>query len=168
MTQLPNNPIAQFVRRATSRDHETLLRIINEAYLVERFFVDGDRIAPDVLTRLMGKGTFLIGDDDGRSRACVYVELRGERGYFGLLAVDPGSQRGGWGRRMIAAAEAHCRDAGCVALDINVVNLRKELPPLYKTLGYVETGSAPFTDPRATRSCHMIVMTKDLKVPGGS
>jgi len=167
MTQLPN-PTAQFVRRATARDHETLLRIINEAYLVERFFVDGDRIAPDVLTRLMGKGTFLIGDDDGRARACVYVELRGERGYFGLLAVDPGSQRGGWGRRMIAAAEAHCRDAGCVALDINVVNLRTELPPFYKTLGYIETGSAPFTDPRATRPCHMIVMTKDLKVPGGS
>jgi hypothetical protein len=48
------------------------------------------------------------------------------------------------------------------------VNLRTELPPFYKTLGYVETGSAPFTDPRATRPCHMIVMTKDLEVPGGS
>ena len=72
---------------------------------------------------------------------------------------------------MIAAAEAYCRDAGCVALDINVVNLRTELPPFYKRLGYVETGSAPFTDPRATRPCHMIVMTKDsgfLGVPEGS
>ena len=166
MAQLPNNPM--LARRATALDLETLLHLINEAYLVERFFVDGDRIAPDGLTRLMGKGTFLLGEDDARVRACVYVELRGERGYFGLLSVDPGSQRGGWGRRMIAAAEAYCRDAGCVALDINVVNLRSELPPFYKRLGYVETGSAPFTDPRATRPCHMIVMSKDLKVPWGA
>ena len=56
IAQLPNNPIAQFVRRATAQDHAILLHIINEAYLVERFFVDGDRIAPDGLTRLMGKG----------------------------------------------------------------------------------------------------------------
>ena len=153
MAQLPNNPIAQLVRRATAQDHETLLHIINEAYLVERFFVDGDRIAPDGLTRVMGEGTFLLGEDDGRARACVYVELRGQRGYFGLLSVDPSSQHGGWGRRMIAAAEAYCRDARCVALDINVVNLRTEPPPFYKRLGYIETGSAPFTDPRATRPC---------------
>ncbi|HKW00464.1 MAG TPA: GNAT family N-acetyltransferase [Vicinamibacterales bacterium] len=156
------------IRHATAQDRETLLRLINEAYLVERFFVDGDRIAPDVLTRLMGKGTFLIGEDDTRVRACVYVEVRGERGYFGLLSVDPQSQRGGWGRRMIAAAEAHCREAGCTVLDINVVNLRTELPPFYRKLGYVETGTAEFTDPRATKPCHMIVMTKNLGVPGGS
>ena len=60
------------------------------------------------------------------------------------------------------APRAGARDAGCIALDINVVNLRTELPPFYKKLGYVEMGSAPFTDPRATRPCHMIVMTKDL------
>ena len=153
------------VRQSTEQDLKTLLYLINEAYLVERFFVDGDRIAPDGLTRLAGKGTFLIGEDDGRGRACVYVELRGERGYFGLLAVDPTSQHRGWGRRMIAAAEAFCLDAGCVALDINVVNLRAELPPFYASLGYVQTGTAPFTDPRATRPCHLIVMTKNLQEP---
>jgi len=156
------------IRKAVPQDSETLLRIINEAYLVEHFFVDGDRLAPDTLTRLMGKGTFLIGEDDGRAQACVYVELRGERGYFGLLAVDPTSQHRGWGRGMIAAAEAFCRDAGCVALDINVVNLRAELPPFYTKLGYVQTGTAPFTDPRARRPCHLIVMTKSLAEPQGT
>ena len=150
------------IRKATAQDLDTLLHIINAAYLVERFFVDGDRIAPDGVTRLLAKGTFLIGEDDGHARACVYVEPRGKRGYFGLLAVDPTRQHAGWGRRMIAAAETFCRDAGCVALDINVVNLRTELPPFYKKLGYVETGTAPFTDPRALQPCHMIVMTKEL------
>ena len=67
---------------------------------------------------------------------------------------------------MIAAAEAHCRDAGCVALDINVVNLRTELPPFYRTLGYVETGSAPFTDPRATRPCQHDRDDQRFRVPG--
>lgn len=153
------------IRHATATDLDTLLRIVNQAYLVEQFFVDGDRLAPDALARLMAKGTFLVGEEDRRAQACVYVEVRGDRGYFGLLSVDPHSQHRGWGRRMVSAAEQLCRDAGCVALDINVVNLRTELPPFYQKLGYVETGTAPFTDPRAKRACHMIVMSKQLEGP---
>ncbi|HUL74589.1 MAG TPA: GNAT family N-acetyltransferase [Vicinamibacterales bacterium] len=151
------------MRAASLRDLDMLVRIINAAYLVERSFVDGDRISPETVRTLMRKGTFFLGEDDaGAACACVYVELRGRRGYFGLLAVDPERQRGGWGRRMIDAAEAHCRAAGCDAMDIRVVNLREELPPFYRRLGYVERGTEPFDDPRAFRPCHMIVMTKNL------
>ncbi len=63
-------------------------------------------------------GAFLVAEDGGEMAACVYVELRGERGYFGLLSVEPTRQRSGFGRRLIAAAEEFCRDAGCRFMDL--------------------------------------------------
>jgi hypothetical protein len=47
-------------------------------------------------------------------------------------------------------------------MDLSVVNLRTELPRFYDRLGYTETGTAPFTDPRATRPCHFVLMSKRL------
>jgi hypothetical protein len=48
-------------------------------------------------------------------------------------------------------------------MDIHIVNLREELPPYYRRLGYAERGTLPFSAPeRASRPCHFIVMTKPL------
>ena len=48
-------------------------------------------------------------------------------------------------------------------MDIHIVNLRTELLPYYKKLGYVESGHLPFSDPSlASRPCHFVVMTKLL------
>jgi hypothetical protein len=58
--------------------------------------------------------------------------------------------------------EADFRTAGCRAVDIRVVNLRTELPPIYRRLGYLETGIQPFEDPRASQPCHFILMSKPL------
>ena len=95
----------------------------------------------------MAKGTFLVAEKGGAPVGCVYVEERGERGYFGLLAVDPAEHGKGLGRMLVEAAEDRFRRAGCRAVDISVVDLRTELPPFYRRLGYVETGTAPFPDP---------------------
>lgn len=150
------------LRQATAADVATLVSLINRAYEVEKFFVDGDRISPAQVIDLLSRGAFLIADDDGAPAACVYVELKGERGYFGLLAVDPGRQGHGLGRTMVEAAEQHARSAGCSVMDISVVNLRTELPPFYHRLGYTQTGTAPFTDQRATQPCHFILMSKAI------
>ncbi len=151
------------LRPASSADLLSLASLINRAYEVEKFFVDGDRVSPEDLALLMMRGVMLVGEDAGGAMAaCVYVEVRGDRAYFGLLAVDPARQGGGWGRRMIEAAEAHARAAGCRAMDLSVVNLRTELPPLYRRFGYEETGTAAFNDPRAARPCHFILMSKAL------
>jgi len=74
----------------------------------------------------------------------VYAELRGERGYFGLLAVDPKRQRRGLGGRLIAAAEDYCRTDGCRFVDLTFVNVRQELPGYYQHFGYAESGVLPF------------------------
>jgi hypothetical protein len=63
----------------------------------------------------------------------------------------------------MTAAEAYGRARGCLVADITVVNLRTELPPFYRRLGYVETGTEPFPDDQATfRPCHLVTMSKPL------
>ena len=112
------------------------------------------------------KGCFLVADDGrGHIVASVYIELRGRRGYFGMLAVDPSWQRKGLGRMMAEAAENHCRQRGCNAMDIAVLSLRPELPPYYRKLEYIETGTEEFHPSRPLRAgveCHCVRMSKAL------
>lgn len=151
------------IRLATGGDILPLVSLINQAYEVEKFFIDGDRVSAAQAADLLSRGSFLIGEEHGAAAACVYVEIRHDRAYFGLLSVDPSRQGRGWGRVMVDAAEQHARAAGCRVMDITVVNLRSELPPFYHRLGYVETGTAPFTDQRATQPCHFVLMSKSLE-----
>ena len=100
-----------------------------------------------------------------RLAAAVYVEVRGARGYFGMLAISPLHQGKGLGRTMVEAAEDHCRKQGCTVMDITVLSLRPELPPFYSKLGYVETGTEEFDPSRPLKAgveCHCIVMSKTL------
>jgi len=152
-------------RLAIPSDVPDLLRIINAAYIVEQFFKAGDRIDRAGVIERFERGTFLVeAGDDGAIVGCVYVELQASgRGYFGLLSVDPAQQGGGIGRRLVEAAEAHCRAAGCRAIDLRVVNLRTELPPFYGRLGYVATGTEPYDAEDATQPCHFVVMSKLLR-----
>ncbi len=152
------------MRNAESADVEGIARLVNAAFRPERFFVDADRTSPDKVRALLDKGKFLLAEDAGVLIACVYVELRGERGYFGLLAVDPARQQAGMGSRMVDAAEDYCRSAGCRFMDLTTVNLRKELPGYYRRRGYVENGTLPFpADQHPPKMpCHLVKMSKSL------
>jgi ribosomal protein S18 acetylase RimI-like enzyme len=152
------------VRVATSEDAPALAKLISLAFQVEAFFKIGDRTNADEVRQLMRTGKFLILEaPPGTLAGSVYVKVDGDRGYFGMLAIDPALQGKGLGRALVEEAESRCRAAGCRHMDIQVVNLREELPPYYRRLGYVETGTAPFHDvEHSTRRCHFIVMSKPL------
>ena len=151
------------IRRAVDDDAEALMCLINLAFRVEKFFIESDRISLSQVREFLDNALFLIAEDDGEMGGCVYIELRGERGYFGLLSVDPSRQRSGLGKRLIAAAEEFCRDAGCRFMDMRIVNLRDELPAYYTKLGYAETGVSPFpADVETKLPCHFIEMSKAL------
>jgi|HubBroStandDraft_6_1064221.scaffolds.fasta_scaffold228026_1 GNAT superfamily N-acetyltransferase len=151
------------VRRAVDGDAEAITKLVNAAFIVERFFIDRDRIDAVKVREMMGTGAFLLIEDGEKLLACVYVEIRGERAYFGLLAVDPARQGEGLGRRMMLEAEGCARAAGCSFGDLRVVNLRTQLPPFYRRLGYVETRTEPFAAAaEPNQPCHFIVMSKEL------
>jgi predicted N-acetyltransferase YhbS len=81
----------------------------------------------------------------------------------GFLAVDPERQHRGLGRRLVEEAENHARASGCRAMDIHIVSLRVELPPFYRRLGYVETGTEPFpAEIKSKLPCHFVLMSKPL------
>ena len=142
---------------------QAIVRLINKAFLVEEFFIERDRTNPEMVRALMEKGKFLLADDGPDLAGCVYVELRGERGYLGMLSVDPARQRVGLGRRLIDAAETFFRNAGCRFCDLLIVNVRTELLTMYRQLGYVETGTAPYKEKVPTKiPVHFIAMSKPL------
>jgi GNAT superfamily N-acetyltransferase len=154
-------------RLARPDEAAALAVLINVAFVVEAFFKIGDRTSADEIAALMqAGGEFLVLDratGAGMPVGCVYVEVTGNRAYLGMLSIDPSQQRHGLGRQLIEAAEARARARGCRVMDIHIVNLRKELPPYYRRLGYVETGTLPFSEPKkASRPCSFIVMSKDL------
>ena len=156
------------LRPATAADAPRIAALVNAAFRVERFFVEGDRISADEVASMMARGSFLLAEDEDALVGCVYAEPRGESGYLGLLSVDPARQAQGVGRFLVAAAEDHCRRAGCRRMDMLIVNLRTELPPFYRRLGYAESGTAPFPDNgRATQRCHFIRMSKPLDAAAG-
>ena len=152
------------IRPATRADIGSISRLVNDAFRPERFFTDGDRTSPEKIAALFEKGKFLLAEDAGTIVGCVYIEIRGERGYFGLLAVDPQRQRDGLGSRLIELAENDCRAAGCRVMDLTTVNLRTELFGYYKKRGYVEDGTLPFPKDQHPPKIpvHLVKMTKPL------
>ena len=164
MNAEPGNAPSLLFRAATAADAPRLISLVNSAYSIETF-LEGTRTDDERLAAMMGKGRILIAEDGaGRLLTCVYIEVRGSRGYLGLLAVDPAHQGSGLARRVIQAAEDRLRDEGCEAVDIVVLSLRPELLPIYHRFGYIETGIEE--DFRPTRplapgfECHGIRMSK--------
>ena len=151
------------IRFGQAGDTEPLARLINAAFVVERPIFGGDRTDPDGVRAYMLSGKFVLAEDAGGLVGCVYVELRGNRGYIGLLSVDPPRQGTGLGRKLMEAAEQYFREAGCVGIDLRVVSARAPLPSFYRHLGYAESHTEPITvgvQPKVP--CHFIYMTKSL------
>jgi len=96
------------VRIAVAADAEAVTALINAAFVVEKFFIDGDRVNLEMVRGLLVKGAFLIAEDDTGMSGCVYVERRSDRGYLGLLSVDPARQKNGladcWWKRLRSIA----------------------------------------------------------------
>jgi predicted N-acetyltransferase YhbS len=164
-TQTTLDLSALHISPATGADSPRLISLINSAFSIETF-CEGTLTDDVRLAAMMNKGKILVAQtSSGRIVACVYTEVRGARGYLGQLAVDPAHQRAGLGRFIVEAAENHLRRQGCDAVDITVLNLRPELPPIYRRYGFIETGTEEFHPSVPLKpgvECHCIVMSKKL------
>jgi ribosomal protein S18 acetylase RimI-like enzyme len=162
---MTTDPVDLHIRPATPADRPRLIPVINAAFAIETF-LEGTRTDDERLAAMMQKGEILLVEDSsGQILACIYAETHGTRGYLGMLAVNPARQRSGLGKRLLSAAEDHFRAKGCEAVDISVLSLRPELLPIYRRLGFSETGTEEFQMSRALKDnqkCHCIKMSKPL------
>ena len=149
------------IRTAGAADVSGIVALLNAAFAMERSFIDKDRTSTPEIERYMTTGTFFVVDGDaGGLESCMYLEQRGERLYLGMLAVNPSRQGRGLGKQMIVAAERHAVSLGCRTLDIRIVDLRTELPPFYRALGFVDNGTEPLNERLLTKPAYFIRMTK--------
>src|SRR6202162_5469679 len=93
------------VRSAGMREAKAITHVINTAFRkAESFFIERDRIDLEKVQSLLWTGEFLISVEDGAVTGCVYVEMKGDRSYLGLLAVDPGVQKAGLGFTLLSVS----------------------------------------------------------------
>ncbi|MGE0546378.1 MAG: GNAT family N-acetyltransferase [Kofleriaceae bacterium] len=154
--------LAISVRLATEHDVDALAGLVNRAYEVEEFFIEGDRTTAREIAELSRAGDFLVLECHRGLAAAVYVEHRGHAGYFGMLAVEPAFQGMGLGTRLVRLAEAMGEAMGAKAMTLRIVNLREELGRWYRSLGYREVSTSPFDHRAVKKPCHFVEMCKRL------
>lgn len=162
------------VRSAAVADLPALQPLIQRAYrgddaragwTHEADLLDGERIGITELEAMIADPAerLLVGFDGDRMVGCVRVANSGNGlAYLGLLCVDPLLQTGGYGKQLIAAAEATAhREFGADRIEMTVIDRRAELIAFYERRGYAQVGTRDFpvvVDP----PLHMVVLEKSL------
>ena len=131
-------------------------QLVNSAYrgessragwTTEADLLEGLRTTPKEITSIIQRedAFILIGverDEIVASICCEWQALAGHNtAHFGMIAVKPKQQNKGYGKAMIAAAEAMtARKWRVVGYHMAVISLRHELIAFYERLGYQRTG----------------------------
>lgn len=140
------------LRQATVDDVTALVDLVTAAYrgdasrqgwTTEADFLDGERIAPEVLRADIqrARSRILVAEAQGRLLACAHVADDDGAGYFGMFAVRPELQGAGLGKRLLAEAERMAReDWRLPVMRMTVIDIRDSLIAFYERRGYRRTG----------------------------
>jgi len=79
---------------------------------------------------------FLVGVSESRIVATVMVGYDGNRGWIYHLAVAPDLRRNGFGRAMMAEAEARLGSLGCPKVNLQIRSSNVDVVRFYQSLGY--------------------------------
>ncbi len=163
----------------TATDIPALDKLVNSAYrgdsskkgwTTEADLLDGLRTNPDSLKKMIDEPGAVIlkySDESGSLLACVYLKVKQNKLYLGMLTVSPELQSKGIGKQLLAAAENYAKEKNCQAITMTVISVRHELIAWYERHGYRATGETePFpTDPEfglPKTPIHFIVMEKPI------
>lgn len=159
------------VRAATPADLPAAFDLINAAYEVETGdsgvafkhtlrFLQPEELSPQL------ERAFVAVDGHGKLLGVIVFELVQSssgvtRCHFGPFAVAHSGQ--GVGKALLVHLEAFALAAGASSLDIEVVQHRTDILPMYAKWGYVQYGEAPFPAPeRVTRPCHFLLLRRAI------
>lgn len=162
-------------------DAEALERLVNLAYRGgqssvawknENHLVEGPRVSiKDLQKDLARKDSHILKlqNESGNIVACVQVECNGDEAHIGMLAVDPGQQNLGLGKKMLLLAEEFSiKEFSCSKGKMCVFAGRQELLAWYAKMGYRESGETiPFFGPESglrplVDNAHFVVVTKSF------
>jgi ribosomal protein S18 acetylase RimI-like enzyme len=96
------------------------------------------------LARREANATVLLGRDDGALVASVLVGHDGHRGWVYYVTVDPDHRFKGYGRAIMAAAEAWLRARGIEKLQLMVRGDNPKVHAFYRSLGYYDQDRVVF------------------------
>jgi GNAT superfamily N-acetyltransferase len=168
----PNEPVDAI-------DVDRLAALVNDVYreAEKGLWTDGfQRITPAELRTLARAGQLAVLRLDGEVVGCLRLVRRSaDLGEFGLLAVPPHLRGQGYGRDLMAFAEAHSRAVGCTAMQLEVLVPREWSHPFkeflldwYGRSGYREVRRDSLADdyphlvPRLATPCDLVVCQKPL------
>jgi ribosomal protein S18 acetylase RimI-like enzyme len=164
---------------ATITDTEELTALVNSAYrgesskrgwTTESHLLDGQRIDNAfMLCYLQDQNITILKNmnQDGQITGCVYLEVKADKLYLGMLTVSPVEQGKGLGKQLLAHADKYAKSKNLKAITITVITTRHELIAWYERHGYQQTGELrPFhVDPRfgiPKAQIELLVMEKSV------
>jgi N-acetylglutamate synthase-like GNAT family acetyltransferase len=147
------------ITKATLADTTELTHLVNSAYrgepskkgwTTEAHLLEGIRIdEPTMAEYIQDADTTILkySNNDGLIIGCVYLQVRIQRLYLGMLTVSPTLQTNGIGRQLLHEAEHVAHQLNCRVIFMTVISTRLELINWYERRGYHATGKmVPFPD----------------------
>jgi GNAT superfamily N-acetyltransferase len=140
------------ITKAILADAAELTVLVNSAYrgessqrgwTSEAHLLGGIRIdEPEMTKYLLDPDTTILKytNEEGQIIACVYLQVRKQKLYLGMLTVSPTLQTNGIGRQMLHEAELLAHQLNCFAIFMTVITTRLELIQWYERRGYHATG----------------------------
>lgn len=151
------------VSKANLSDLPDICKLANNAYrgeeakkgwTFESDFIEGDKRTDENDLFLLfsnKKAVFLISKNDmDVITGSVYLEVKNENLYMGMLSVMPSLQGRGIGRLLVSSAIQYGQSLGLKKIQIQVIHLRHELILWYERLGFIVSDKIfPFEVPIA-------------------
>lgn len=140
------------INRATKKDIDALVTLVNNAYRGEKSrqgwtheadLINGDlRTDAHDLEKLIEDpgAVILTHTENDHITGCVYLQKQMGALYLGMLSVDPMQQAKGIGKKLLAAADSYAHQTGCKQIVMTVISKRNELVQWYQRHGYHDTG----------------------------
>jgi ribosomal protein S18 acetylase RimI-like enzyme len=132
------------IRRAGPQDRAAVEAIVAAAYskYIERIGKPPGPMLDDYAALIAAGAVSLWADPDGTIAAVLVLLAKPDHLLLDNVAVAPGRQGQGLGRRLIAFAEAEARRLGHAELRLYTHAAMTENIALYRRLGFSETGRA--------------------------